>query len=437
MKISNIKYAMKMILWVMLLHLWSLAESADFNIKLTSGTIKAIPILLPNFYNSHLLSSEDNLSEIIGSDLLLTEEFELINASQSTFDGHKIELEKAKQAGADYAIEGEVISSSFSGYRVKLLIYDLYNKEQVLLQKEFNVQKRDIRRLAHHMSNAIYKAITGKPGVFDTRIAYVNLMISPSGSSQYRLVVSDIDGHNTHALLTSREPLMSPAWSPDGKSIAYVSFENKQSEIYINDVYSGRRELVSSYRGINSAPAWSPDGKTLAVVLSKDGSPDIFLYHVANRQLVQMTKDGYINTEPTWSSDGQTIYFTSDREGSPQIFKMDVQSRLTKRITYQGSYNASPHLSPDGKRLFILHKASRGFDIAEIRLSDHSLRLLTQDGHVESFTTSPDGRIMLYTTNIGASKFLKILSFRGKIHKDFYALAGISKDPAWSYSTQS
>jgi len=275
----------------------------------------------------------------------------------------------------------------------------------------------DLRKTAHHISDLIFEKLTGKKGVFSGRIAYITTTNPASKQQSHQLQVADADGFNPQTIATSVEPLMSPSWSPDGKKIAYVSFERKTAAIYVQTLASGERARVAEFPGINGAPAWSPDGTRLALTLSKDGSPDIFILNLSTHALTKLTRSFSIDTEPSWSPDGNSIVFTSDRGGKPQIYIVSSQGGEEKRLTFSGSYNARASFSPDGRNLVMVHGNGNDYRIAVMDMSNKSINVLTSGRSDESPSFAPNGSMILYASKKGGTAFLSAVSIDGKIQQ--------------------
>jgi len=401
---------------IIILFLPSLA-SALLSLELTRGVSGAIPINI-----SFAISGQppENVASVISNDLQNSGRFSVQN-SQSV----------------DAIVTGQVSQLSPDRYRVSFQLKDAYHDkntaQHVLISQNYTVSAHALRPLAHHISDLIYKQLTGIRGVFSTRLAYI-LVQRSSGPARYILEVSDQDGYNPRPLLSSTDPIMSPAWSPDGRRIAYVSFENQRAAIYIEDVSTGSRHRVSAFPGINGAPAWSPDGRKLALVLSHTGSPNIFVMDLTSHKLTQVTQDWSINTEPAFMPNGRSLVFTSNRGGGPQIYEKNLSTGATTRITYNGNYNARPSVTSDGRHLVVLNRTSGLFNIAILDLDTGVFRVLTDSSHTdnESPSIAPNGSMVLYGTLNNGRSVLGMTSTDGTVQLQLPARSGEVQDPAWS-----
>jgi len=331
--------------------------------------------------------------------------------------------------GAEYLVVGKT-SRQGGIYQITFSLLEVHSSRLVFTKmvKGSNTQLRD---LAHYISDEVYLAVTGIPGAFSTRVAYITAIPS-RGKMKFRLMVSDVDGARERLMLESKEPIMSPAWSPDAKHLAYVSFETGRPAIFRQNLVTAKREQLTNFRGLNGAPAWSPDGRKLALVLSKDGNPEIYTFDFQSRRFTRRTKHFAIDTEPNWTPDGKSLVFTSDRGGSPQIYKLVMATGQVERLTFKGSYNARPRLAADGRTLVMVHRNNGRFHIASQDLVTGDLRVLTQTYLDESPTVAPNGAMLLYATKKGNKGVLAAVSLDAGVKFFLPARFGDVREPAWS-----
>lgn len=436
----------------------TLIARADLNIEITQGMAAAAPIAITSFDGPKFASmgqagsDQTDIAEVIRSDLRLSGQFRPVGADTPIISNKPTDndITKWQREGVENLVFGRVQPTGGGRYSVSFELWDVYNASQkggapqegnttgqfLLAAKRFdNVPGAYLRRLGHHISDIVFETLTGTKGAFSTRIAYV--IVKPrqaqNQSDAYMLEIADMDGYNPKLLVKSREPLMSPTWSPDGKRIAFVSFEKKESEIYTIDVATGKRTLISRSPGINGAPAFSPDGRKMALVLSKDGSPKIYVMDLSSKSLSQITKGTSIDTEPAWTPDGRAIYFTSNRGGKPQIYKYDFGSGNVERVTFIGNYNARPVVSPEGDKLIMIHKEDgEVYRIARQDLNTGDLKSLTKTSLDESPSIAPNGAMVLYGTSSRGKRALGIVTIDGRGQLRLPAREGIAQEPAWS-----
>ena len=382
---------------------------AELYMELTQGVNQAIPISIAPL---------DKIDAVITNDLRNSGQFQIVDNDQ-----------------ADYSLLGGVNTSEDGNYHVWVQLQTSFKGSsgtKVLFRKVFQVKPSELRQLSHTISDLVYEQLTGVRGVFNTRIAYILRQWPTNSSPIYALEVADADGFNPQTLLLSTEPLMSPTWSPNGQEIAYVSFENHRAAIYLQNVHTAQRRLITSFDGINGAPAFAPDGSKMAVVLTKTGNPKIYILNLSTLDLKQIT-DGYsIDTEPRWTPDGRALIFTSDRSGGPQIYRYDFASGKVSRLTYQGSYNARASLLPDGRSMIMMHRENNSFGIAKSDLNSGQIQILTNSGVDESPSLAPNGKMVLYATEYQGNGVLAVVSTDGRIKLRLPARAGSVQEPAWS-----
>ena len=328
-------------------------------------------------------------------------------------------------------IIGRITQTGSNAYSVQFQAFDVFKREQ-LVGYRMPASRGTMRRVAHRAADMIYEKLTGIPGVFGTKVTYVRAT-GREDNRKYSLIVSDMDGENQFTIMESTDPIMSPAWSPDSRQLAYVSFENNVSTIFVQTLRTGNRIKVSSRAGINGAPAFSPDGRKLVLTLGGvDGNLDINILDLRTRALKRLTTNRAIDTEGTWSPDGQSIYFTSDRGGSPQIYRVSVDGGTPKRITYEGSYNARPRLSPNGDRLAMVTLDRGNYRIAVQDLDDGDFLILSTGRQDESPSFAPNSDSLIYATRQGRDGVLEMVSADGLIRQRLGSGSGDIREPVWS-----
>jgi len=425
------RYKTILFLLLSLLCITTTAQAA-LELELTQGIEGALPIAILPFTGQIDANNHNIITNVIRADLENSGRFRLITSNKTTATDEKnINYTYWRHQGADNVLLGNIKKTGFNHYQVDVKLLDTLDNNHVLFSKQYTIPSQRQRPLAHHISDIIYQQLTGEPGVFSTRIAYIVVKRRRGKIPQHFLEVADADGYNPQTILASPEPIMSPAWSPDGKKIAYVSFEKTRSQIFIADVASGERQLVSSFAGINGAPAWSPDGKKLALVLSKTGNPKIYILDLASKHLQQMTHGVSIDTEPSWAPAGKSLIFTSDRGGSPQIYQLNLSSGRIQRVSFAGNYNARASLTSDGKSMVMLHR-NGGFNIAVQDMNNGNLRVLTNVGQNESPSLSPNGKMILYASHYGGNGVLSVVSTDGRVRLRLPSREGDVQEPAWA-----
>jgi TolB protein len=344
-----------MLRYMLALSLLLVSKIYALDLELTQGINSALPIAINAFLGD---GAGRTITEIIENDLKLSGQFKLI--ANSTGPHARAGVSVLKQLGADSVVAGQITRAG-NHYDLRFTLYDAAAGGKVLLTKTFQINSNELRPLAHHISDQIYQKLTGERGIFSTRIAYIS--VQRGDPARYSLEVADADGYMPQSLLVSSEPIMSPTWSPDGKSIAYVSFEKKHAQIFTVSVESGKRRLITNFPGINGAPAWSADGRELAVVLSKNGTPKIYTVNLSSGDMKQITFGDAIDTEPRFSPDGHSLLFTSGRGGSPQVYSLSLPNGQVTRVSFEGNYNARASYTPDMKNIVMLHRDEKQFNI--------------------------------------------------------------------------
>ena len=406
-------------------------SAADMlTIRITQGIDSALPIAIVPFGWSGRGSAAIDIADIIAKDLARSGRFApmpFADLPARPAEYSAVDFRDWRLLGMENLVIGKLVQQPDGAHHIEFRLVDVYKARQLA---GFRIPTRNLRLSAHQISDIIYEKLTGERGAFATRIAYVTVDKETSGKV-YRLLLADADGHNSQTLLKSSEPLLSPAWSPDGKHIAYVSFENRNSAVWVQDVLTSKRQLISSGPGINSAPAWSPDGTRLAMTLSKHGNPEIYVMHVATRQLQRLTNNYAIDTEPSWSPDGRKLVFTSDRGGGPQIYEITLGGSA-KRLTFgKGTYNARPRFSPNGRQIAMVTGGKRGYQIAVLDLPTDDFRVLTEAHLDESPSFAPNGSMIIYTTMGPRGTELAATSVDGRVKQRLTQQRGEVREPAW------
>lgn len=350
---------------------------------------------------------------------------------QKPTDGTDVDFDDWSILGVEAVIIGRVTQTGENAYSVQFQLFDVFGRDQ-LVGYRMPASRGTMRRVAHRAADMIYEKLTGIKGVFDTKVAYVTAQ--PRGNGRlYSLIVSDQDGENEFKIMESTDPIMSPAWSPDSRRLAYVSFEGNKSSIFVQTLRTGSRIQVSSKAGINGAPAFSPDGRKLVVTLGGvDGNLDIHVLDINSRQSQRLTTHRAIDTEGSWSPDGRYIYFTSDRSGGPQIYRVAADGGTPERITFEGSYNARPRLSPDGAKLAMVHNDRGNYRIAVLDLERKDLLVLSVGNQDESPSFAPNSDTLIYATRQGRNGVLETVSADGLIRQRLASGGGDVREPVWS-----
>jgi TolB protein len=405
------------------------------------GTQSAISVAVVPFGWKGVGRPPENLAQIVASDLRRSGRFSPLTAdalpARPTSDS-QIDFARWRPR-ASYLVVGNVIAGlTPNTYQVQFRLFDVLKPDATrglagtqLIGLNFQRKNNQLRTTAHDIADQIYEAIIGEPGAFNSRIAYITETGRGTAKKQYALKIADSDGHNAFSILESPQPIMSPAWSPDGGRLAYVSFEGRRARIYIQDLASGKRTEVAAHRGVNGAPAFSPDGTRLAMTLSKDGNTEVYVLHLRTKKLRRLTNNAAIDTEPAWTPDGRGVVFTSNRGGGPQIYWVSANGGAAKRLTFDGGYNAGASFSPDGRNIAVVHQTDAGHQIGVYDLERKRVKVLTKTGRDDSPTFSPNGAMVLYSTVDIEGSTLTAVTVVGGFSQSFALRAGIVRDPAW------
>jgi len=417
---------MRRLLAALLLSLVAWPALAQLSIEITGAGAQRIPIAIAPFAGEAALRS--GVSSVMRADLErsgLFRALELPPLVPQPSEASTVNYAEWKSRLADALVLGSIAVRADGRFEVRFRLYDVV-KQSPIGGVAYTVSREQLRSTAHRIADYVYEKLTGEKGVFSTRIAYV-----VKRGARFELQVADADGANEQAMLVSNEPILSPAWAPNGKRIAYVSFQNKKPIVYVQDVEVAKQNVVANFKGSNSAPAWAPDGSRLAVVLSRDGNSQLYLINPDGSNLRRLTSSAGIDTEPNFSPDGQWIYFTSDRGGSPQIYRMPASGGEAQRVTFEGSYNVSPRISPDGRSLAFIMRNGGKFQAALLDLNTRQVQVLTDSELDESPSFAPNGRQILLATVIGGRGVLSAVSSDGRVKQRLTLSAGDVREPAW------
>ncbi|GHS82961.1 protein TolB [Pseudomonas sp. PAGU 2196] len=422
-------------LLVMLCCVAGMAVADEKNILVTSGSDRATPIAVVPFGLQGGSVLPEDMADIIGNDLRNSGYYSPIprqNMISQPSQASEVIFRDWKALGAQYVMVGSIVPSG-GRLQVQYALFNVATEQQVLTGSVAGSVDQ-LRDMSHYIADQSFEKLTGIKGAFSTRMLYVTAERFSTNNTRYTLQRSDYDGARAVTLLQSREPILSPRFAPDGKRIAYVSFEQKRPRIFVQHIDTGRREQVTNFEGLNGAPAWSPDGSRLAFVLSKDGNPDIYVMNVASRQISRVTAGPGINTEPFWGKDGNTLYFTSDRGGKPQIYKQSVSGGGAERVTFVGNYNANPKLSADEKTLVMIHRQQgfTNFKVAAQDLQRGSVKILSETSLDESPTVAPNGTMLIYATRQQGRGVLMLVSLNGRVRLPLPTAQGEVREPSWS-----
>jgi TolB protein len=397
---------------------------SQFRVEVSGVGLTQLPVAIVPFRGE--AAAPQKIGAIVQADLVRSGQFRAIDTASAALDENsRPDLSPWRQKGADALATGSISRLADGRYDVRFRLWDVV-RGQDLGGQSYAVPQGDLRLASHRIADYIYEKLTGDKGVFSTRIAYVT-----KSSQRYHLWVADADGENAQAALTSPEPIISPAWSPSGNQLAYVSFESRKPVVYVHDIATGKRRLMANFRGSNSAPAWSPDGKTLAVTLSRDGGSQLFAIDANGGEPRRLQSSSSIDTEPVYAPDGSSIYFVSDRGGSPQIYRMPANGGPANRVTFEGGYNISPSLSPDGRWMAFISRIGGAFRLHVMDLGSGAVSAISDTQSDESPSFAPNGRLIVYATVAQGREALMTTTVDGRIKARLSGQGGDIREPDW------
>ena len=396
---------------------------AQFRVDVSGIGMQQIPIALAAFRDES--KAPQQISAIVRADLERSGLFRQVALNDTLDENARPDLGAMRARGADALVTGSVTRLADGRFDVRYRLWDVV-KSQDLGGASFVVVNADLRLSAHRMADQIYERLTGEKGVFSTRLAYVT-----KRGSQFTLWIADADGENAQPALNSPEPIISPSWSPNGRELAYVSFETRKPVVYVHDVASGKRRVLANFKGSNSAPAWSPDGRSLAVTLSREGGSQIYLIPSGGGEPQRLTQSSSIDTEPAFSPDGSAIYFVSDRAGSPQIYRTPARGGPVQRVTFNGNYNISPNISPDGRWLAYVSRVGGQFKLHLMDLQTEQVSAITETVADERPSFAPNSRLLVYATVVSGREALMTTTLDGKITARLAGQSGDIREPHW------
>jgi TolB protein len=411
------------------------SANAQLDIVIRRGVERPVPMAIVPFGWAGAGAPAFDLASVITADLRSSGRFAPIPVADMVSrptQPAQVNFTDWRLLRVDYLVIGQLTEDAPDRYSVVFQLFDVQRGEQVVGFR-LTAGRADLRATAHRIADMIFENLTGIPGVFSTQIAYVSEERRADNTRRFRLIVSDADGENARVVADSPQPLLSPAWAPDARRIAYVSFEGDQSAVYVQTLRTGTRERVSARAGVNSSPTFSPDGRQLALTLSSpDGNLDVFTLDLATQVLRQLTTDNAIDTEASWAPDGRSIYFTSDRAGGPQVYRVGTEpGGRAQRVTYEGVYNARPRLSPDGKQIAVVYGQNNTYRIGVVDPGNGALQTLTTGRLDESPSFAPNGAQIIYATRQNGRGVLASVSTDGRIHTEIASVAGDVREPVW------
>ena len=399
---------------------------AQVSVEVVGGEGSRISIAVLSFHGDEEEREEYRIGEIVAADLMRSSAMRVVEASGlgAGFDD-QVDHDYFASSGTDMVVIGKV-SKHDNKLEAHFALVDIARRTR-LIEGSVTEPSSAVRLLAHRIADAVHLQLTGYRGVYATKICYV-----ARDGHKSEILIADADGYNRQVVYKTDSPIMSPQWSPDGTQLAYVSFERQRPRIYVHNITTGKRKVVAKFRGTNSTPAWSPDGKQLAVTLSKDGGSQIYLIGARGGTPKRLSDSRSRDTEPNFSPDGQHILFTSDRGGSPQIYRIAIDgSGRAERVTFDGRYNTSPKYAADGQWFAYVRMEDGRFSIAAQNIYDGEVRYLTSGRDDRSPAFSPNGRAILFATEVMGRGALGAITIDGTTRWGITTYAHDIRGVAW------
>ena len=399
------------------------AAVAQFRVEVSGVGLTKIPIAFAQFRDEGV--SPQAISSIVRQDLERSGQYRAIRMNEVVDETQHPDLALLRQSGADAFVAGSVVKLADGQFEVRFRLWDVVKSED-LGAESFVVTASDLRLAAHRISDFVYENLSAEKGVFSTRVAYVT-----KSENAYSLWVSDVDGENAQSALNSPEPIISPTWSPDGASVAYVSFEQRKPVVYVHKIADGTRKIVANFKGSNSAPAWEPNGQSLVVALAQNGFQQLYAINLKSGAKRKLFSSLGVDTEPVFSADGDTLFFVSDRSGGPQIYRVTLPNGEPERITFTGAQSMSPAISPDGKYLAYISKTDGSHKLNLLEIASRVVTPLTETVADERPSFSPNGRLIIYATTDAGRKSLMMTTIDGRVKSKLAIQIGDMREPHW------
>jgi TolB protein len=425
---------MKKILPFVIAFLVAMPVRAELVIEITRGVENPFKIAVVPFRVKSTGAFDADLARLIESNLERSGQFVRVRRdTMLSLPGpdDQIFYRDWRAIDSEYTVVGS-LERDTQGLIVRFGLYDVYGEKLVFPMERIPGEIDSLRDIGHYISDRIYEALTGLKGIFSTRLLYVSAERRSEKDQTFKLILSDADGGRPQTIFQSSEPILSPAWSPDGSRVAYMSFRGKRAGIYVQTLATGQVQKVSDFPGLNSAPSFSPDGRKLVLTLSRDGNPELYVANLRTGQLERMTNHFAIDTEASWSPDGRSILFTSSRGGKPQLYMMNVSDKTVKRVTFDGDYNSNGAFTPDGKSIVFVHRTNDRFHIARMNLKTREIRILTETDLDESPSVAPNGTMLIYATSDEQRGLLGLVSMDGRVRVRLPSVSESVREPAWS-----